>query len=670
MCILRSNILILLSVINISISAQPVVRAEKLKRSDCFFGVHFDLHASEDIIDAGKTLTYAMVDTFLLKVKPDFIQIDCKGHPGISSYPTEVGFHVKGFEKDPLKLYREVTDKNNVALFMHFSGVWDGKVVKEHPEWAIIKANGERSTQKTSFFSPYLEAYMIPQLTELSQKYKVDGAWIDGECWAVEPDYCVASLKRFASETGITEIPRKTGDKYYPEFMEFTRELFREHLKKYVDAIHKINPGFQITSNWSYSSMMPEKVNINLDYLSGDVTPQNGVYRSAFEARCLAPQGKPWDLMAWGFSWNGGEMPMSIKSALQLKQEAAEIISIGGGVQFYFQQNTDLSIKPWITGMLEDIGNFCRERQKFCHKAVPVHQIALLYPSTAYQRSSPVPYSRSLEMLQGALYSILDGQNAVEILMEHNLTGKMDDYPLIIVPECDYLDKSLTDEIREYVRNGGNLLIMGPEASLLFREELGIVSVDKSPVDEAFITAAGKIGSVRSEILKTNLSDNAIPVSLFYEGSDFRFPTTYPAASVRTFGKGKIAAIYFNSGTSYKEYKTFAVRDFVNELINSLIPDKMVSVTGSHLVHIAVNSLNNKLYVSLINVSGEHSNENAIGYDEIPVIKDLSVSVQVPSKPARIILQPENKPLEYKYKDGRVKLTIPELILNSILEIE
>ncbi len=192
--------IIILSLCWLSLAGQPSARSEKLKRADCFFGIHFDLHASEDITDAGRTLTYEMVDTFLTKVKPDFIQIDCKGHPGISSYPTEVGFHVKGFEKDPLKLFREVTEKNNVALFMHFSGVWDSKVVQQHPDWAIIKANGDRSTQKVSFFSPYLDTYMIPQLKELSSKYKVDGAWIDGECWAVEPDYGEASLKRFTSK--------------------------------------------------------------------------------------------------------------------------------------------------------------------------------------------------------------------------------------------------------------------------------------------------------------------------------------------------------------------------------------------------------------------------------------------------------------------------------------
>ncbi|MFN2396944.1 MAG: hypothetical protein ABR597_14790 [Bacteroidales bacterium] len=204
-------------------------KPSKLKRADSFFGVHFDLHASEDITDAGKTLTAGMIDTFLTKVKPDYIQVDCKGHPGISSYPTKVG-------------------------------------------------------------------------------------------------YCEASLNRFRKETGIKEVPKVPSDKYYPEFLEYTRSLFRQHMEKYINAIHQYNPEFQITSNWAYTSLMPEKVAANVDFLSGDVTPQNGVYRSAFEARCVAPQGLPWDLMAWGFSWDNGKMPMNIKSSVQLQQEAAQIM--------------------------------------------------------------------------------------------------------------------------------------------------------------------------------------------------------------------------------------------------------------------------------------------------------------------------------------------------------
>ncbi len=115
---------------------------------------------------------------------------------------------------------------------------------------------------------------------------------------------------------------------------------------------------------------------------------------------------------------------------------------MGGGVQFYFQQNRDLSFKPWLAYMLQDIAGFCRERDitPNCFKTKAIPQIALLYPSVSYQKSAPVPDPRPLGMLQGALNALLDGQEAVEILMEHNLTGKMDQYPLIIIPECDFLE--------------------------------------------------------------------------------------------------------------------------------------------------------------------------------------------------------------------------------------
>ena len=659
--------LFLLVFTSFSAISQTEKPKEKLKRADCFFGVHFDLHASEDITDAGKTLTPEMIDTFLTKVKPDFIQIDCKGHPGISSYPTKVGFHVKGFEKDPLKLFREITEKNKVALFMHFSGVWDGKVVSEHPDWAIIKANGELSTQKTSFFSPYLTTYMIPQLKELSD-YGVDGAWIDGECWAVEPDYGEASVQRFTKETGITEIPKKSS-KYYPEFMEYTRSLFREHLKKYIDAIHQYNPAFQITSNWAYSSLMPEKVTADVDYLSGDVTPQNGVYRSAFEARCLAPQGKPWDLMAWGFSWNGGKMPMNVKSSVQLEQEAAQIMAMGGGVQFYYQQNRDLSIKPWLATTLSEIATFCRARQQFCHKAKAIPQIALLYPTASYQKNAPVPYSYSTLKLQGALNLVLDGQHPVEILMEHHLRGKMEQYPMIIIPECDYLEATFIDELKRYARDGGNLLIMGTETAKLFEKELGIKSLGDIKEDQSFIASSDKIGAIRSSLLSVELQPGTKAVANFYTGSDFRDKGKLIAASVNDFGNGKIAGVYFNAGSNYIDYKSPVLRDFISDLITKLFPDQVVNVSGSHLVHVAVNQLNNKMYVNLVNIAGEHSNPSAVAYDEIPALKDLKVSIKTIKRPARIVLQPEGKDLKFDYQNGVSKVVVSNLPIHSILEI-
>jgi hypothetical protein len=643
----------------------------KLKRADSFLGVHFDLHASEDITDAGKTLTSEMIDTFLRKVKPDYIQVDCKGHPGIASYPSKTGYHVRGFEKDPLKLFREVTDKHNVGLYVHYSGVMDEKVVKEHPSWAAVNPNGEKHKQNISFFSPYLQSYLIPQLKELSD-YKIDGAWIDGDNWAVRPDYGEASLKRFTQETGIIEIPKNSSDKNYPEFVEFTRRMFREYLRTYIDSIHKYNPGFQITSNWAYSSMMPEKADVNVDFLSGDLPAQNAVYTAALEARSLAPQGKPWDLMSWGFSWNwenNYRMPRNMKSATQLKQEAAQVIAMGGGIQFYYYQNRDLSIKPWIANTMVEVAEFCRARQPFCHKSKSLPQIALLYPSDAYRRNSAAPFSRPGGMLQGALNAILDGQNCVDLLMEHNLSGKMDQYPLIIIPECNFLNPSFKNELMDYVRKGGNLLVIGSATTKLFEKELEIESLTEVADNQLFIATPDRIGGIRSQLASVKLASSAKVTSVLYSDNDFRFKGEIISSSVNKVGQGKIAGIYFNAGSSYYEYKSPVLRDFISNRINELFNAPIVKLNGSKLVHITVNSLNNRTYINLVNIAGEHTNIQALGYDEIPVLKNLSIEIRTPEKPANIILQPDGKKLKFRFSNGVSKVVLSELKIHSILEI-
>ena len=252
---------------------------QTLRRADSFFGFHFDFHAGADCNQIGHLLTEEMIDTFLLQTQPDYIQVDCKGHNGYSSYPTQVGNQAPGFEKDILQLFREVTRKHHVALYVHYSGIWDNVAMQAHPEWAARHADGTPDTQKASFYGAYDDSLLIPQLKELAQR-GIDGIWVDGECWAAIPDYSDTMRVRYQELTGHTTLPQP-GDADYKQFLELNRTAFRDHIRYYIDAVHKEYPDFQITSNWAYSSMMPEEIDTPVDYLSGDVAGQNGVYSSA-----------------------------------------------------------------------------------------------------------------------------------------------------------------------------------------------------------------------------------------------------------------------------------------------------------------------------------------------------------------------------------------------------
>ena len=52
---------------------------------NAFLGLHFDIHATLDDKNLGRD---AYVDELVAefeKIKPDFVQCDCKGHPGVTA---------------------------------------------------------------------------------------------------------------------------------------------------------------------------------------------------------------------------------------------------------------------------------------------------------------------------------------------------------------------------------------------------------------------------------------------------------------------------------------------------------------------------------------------------------------------------------------------------------
>jgi len=475
----------------------------RLKRADSFLGVHFDFHANTDCTNIGAHTTPVMIENIISLVHPDYLQIDCKGHPGFSSYPTKVGHQAPGIIGDPLRVWREVTARRGVALYMHYSGVYERQAIR-NPGWAAINADGKPNDRATSFFGPYAEKLLIPQLRELAGDYGVDGAWVDGECWASVPDYSPAALKAFRDATGIQDVPRKPGEPHWFEFLQFHREAFRKYLRHYIAAVKKTNPNFELCSNWAFTDHMAEPVSAPVDFLSGDYSPQDSVNSARLAARYLARQGTPWDLMAWSFST---KPTRTQKTAVQLQREAAVVLAMGGGFQAYFTQNRDGSVRLNEMPVMAEVAKFCRARQAICHHAQAVPQVGLLLSTTDQYRRTNGLFSRDLTRINGALHALLESQWSVEVLGEHQLAGRLRDYPLIVVPECEYLDAEFRNSLAAYVKSGGNLLLIGTKTAALFQTELGTTS--------ASITKLGRGKIATTEAARQSL--NGLARQLFPE---------------------------------------------------------------------------------------------------------------------------------------------------------
>ena len=115
----------------------------KKKRSEGFFGLHFDFHAGTDDDNIGGNTTSEMISKIVDMTHPDFMQCDCKGHPGYASYTSGFDNTAPGLTKDALKIWRKITEENDISLYIHYSGVVDTLAAKQHPDWASLSYDGE-----------------------------------------------------------------------------------------------------------------------------------------------------------------------------------------------------------------------------------------------------------------------------------------------------------------------------------------------------------------------------------------------------------------------------------------------------------------------------------------------------------------------------------------------
>ncbi|MCC6289368.1 MAG: beta-galactosidase trimerization domain-containing protein [Chitinophagaceae bacterium] len=633
-----------------------------------FAGLHLDFHAAPGDSAIGKTFTYEMIDSMLSIIKPDFIQVDCKGHPGISSYPTKVGNPAPAFDKDILKIWRDVTNKYKIPLFVHYSGVWDNAAINHHPNWARYNADGKQDKNATSLFGGYADSLLIPQIKELATNYKLDGIWVDGDCWVLAPDYSPAAKEKFIQQTGITVIPTKPDEPHYFEWMEFHRKAFRDYISKYANAAHEAAPAFRVTSNWSFSSMMPEPVDVPVDYLSGDVAGANSLYSSAFESRCLALQGKPWDLMSWSFAWKNNSK--ATKPVVQLQQEAAEVLAMGGGFQTYWQQNRDGTPEPYHFRKMAEIIKFTKERKEYTFQSETVPQIGLLFSTYAWKRipNSGLYNSHGQEAIKGILNLLLDCHYPVDILMDHQLPGSIQKYPLLIIPEWEHIDPATRQQLQQYVQNGGKLLITGASATVDFAAMLGVQFEQPVKKDGLFAGLDGEIILMGTNYMQAKQIKALKTFGTQITADDWRFSTHNFLASITESGKGKAAGIYIDMGDFYNRNQNGLLKNLMQKVIAELVPSFISTLPGPEPVHQVIRRKNNKLYIHLINAGGEHNNPNVLAYEKLTPLENIAVKLQI-KQPKEIRLQPGNKKIPFTYNNHSALLKVPKIEAYSILEV-
>ncbi len=641
-----------------------------------FFGLHYDLHATAEDSELGQDVTPTLLREAWQTVRPDWVQCDCKGHPGYTSWPTTVGTASPGIVRDALRVHRDVSRELGLPLAVHYSGVWDSAAVAGHPDWARMDADGRRDPDKVCLTSPYTDSLMIPQMIEVIDRYDVDGFWVDGDNWAAGPCWCERCRARFAEESAGAAAPGAPEEPHWAEWLAFHRRCFEEHVRRYTTAVHERKPGCLVCSNWLYSVRQPDPVTLPVDFLSGDFSHAWGVQRAIAEARMLDSRGLPWDLMAWGFTTGEGiHDGWQYKPAAHLCQEVAEVIANGGAVCVYSLPERGGHLVGWQHETLAEVGRFLRARQPVSQGSTSVPQATVLHSrSHYYAHNSPLyAFGRANAPMEGALHALLDCGRHADLRTEDDLLDQLDAYALVVVAEQEGPPGPLAAALAAYAARGGRLLLSGAHLAVdpALAKLAGVEAAGAPrsgfhylPIDGASVTVAGPWQPVR-------LAGAAEWAALLQGPEPGRDAVGAPAITIREVGRGRVAAVHGPVFAAYGRTHYPSLRRLLSQLLRDLWPAPLSEAVAPGQVAHTLRRQGERLVVHLLNRAADPpTSPSNVMVERVPPVGPVTVRLRLPTPPSAVNAAPDPSPVEWSWQDGQLTVSVAQVHIHAALVVE
>ena len=636
--------------------------------ANSFYLLHEDHHTSGQQ-EVGRDADPDETERLIGLSRPDVIQIHAKGNPGWTTYPSAVGFTPSKLARDVLGLWRDIARRQACRFSAYFNIGRDGEIMKRHPEWNRIKANGEPYERALCYHSGVAEAYLWPMVEEVMDEYQPDGFWFDGSCFTVSVCYCAKCRERFRRETGL-EAPGKPGEPGWPDYKEMQRQIYREFVRQTVARVKAKDPACLVAFNWAYSLIMPEPADEGLDYLTGDRANQVDVLSR--EAHWYDSQGKPFDLMTTVYVRKGDVLEP--KPAGQIEQEMAIIIANGGR---YFAWDNPTRESSLVAERLEFLGDvvapFLRQRQDWCLRSVRVPDVSLLNSAAAHyaaSENSPVCFARPDSHIQGAAETLSRAHIDYEMVSDQRLQRQDVRSPLLIVEDPKALSPADAEALRRYVEGGGIALMTGLGFTRAGLADLFGLELINSASDPEGWTATPGAQSVqfRHRVSRVRLSGAE---TLLWATDDAG--CRYPLLTRRRIGKGQALCALFPFLTPDKDCDLPpALRAFILE---TALPSaaRWVTTNAPGTVETVLRRKGQNLILHLVNRApgkrelfpGKPTSHERI--TDIPPAPPCHVSVRAQAKPIAVTLEPVGQSLSgWTWENGRLEADIPGFAIHQM----
>lgn len=650
--------------------------------------VHLDFHTSEAIDGIGSAFSKEQFQEMLKKGHVDSITVFSKCHHGWSYHPTKVNKMHPHLNFDLLGAQIEAAHEIGVKTPVYISAGFDNKAMHEHNEWLHVRKdeyeNGGVNMDwvgyhKMCLNTPYLEE-LLAEIKEVCENYDADGIFLD--IVYVDPCYCDTCRAELEKRGMSIE---NSADVY-----ALAEEVYANYTRRVRETIDSVKPGLPVFHNGGHirhgrRDLAYMNTHLELESLPTggwgyDHFPMSAAYVRTIGMDYLGMTGK--FHKAWG-EFGGYKHPNALKYEVALSSANGACCSIGDQLH-----PTGLMDNATYT-LIGEAYKTVEEREPWLNGYKNKSDIAILSSEAILNYNGiDLPHWESLNWNSGCARILLECNYLFDVVdTEADISG----YKLLILPDICTLDEKLAGKIKEYLSGGGKV-IASYESGLNsektdFAVDFGCKFEGKSEYNPTYIRPDNDLKSLKKasyvmyedamRVSATSGSSAAIIDKPYFNRTLEHFCShQHSPASGEKYGD----AVVLTENTAYFAHKVFLeyfmhgsiyTKEIVAAVIENFIGDsKLVKTNLPAQGVVTLTENGNSSIVHTLYASPVRRGKDIEIIEDIVPIYNTTVSVKSDKKPKSVRLQPENKALKFKYRNGRTDFTVPKIECWQMTEIK
>ncbi|MCX8170881.1 MAG: beta-galactosidase trimerization domain-containing protein [Candidatus Bathyarchaeota archaeon] len=646
-----------------------------------FRQVHLDFHTSEHIVNVGADLDPEEFASTLKKAHVNSVTCFARCHHGWIYFDTKLFPERRHphLTRNLLKEQIEACHKKNIRVPIYTTVQWDHYTANEHPEWLVLDEHGYPTGTKLyepGFYrnlcvnSPYRD-FLKAHVKEILQTFPVDGLFLD----IVRPldcscKYCRAGMEAEGLEPSDPQVrwkyAVKTINNFKMEMTDFIRQ-FNEDCTIFYNSGH-VGP-MQRSTVSAYTHFEIESLpSGGWGYMHFPIAVR---YARNLGVDCLGMTGK--------FHTSWGDFH-SFKNKRALEFECFRMLALAAKCSIGDQLHPSGRICPVTYNLIREVYSQVEEKEPWCKGARPVSEIGVLTPEEFMEGAS---FTQLPPAIIGVTRMLQEGFHQFEII---DSASDFSRFKVLILPDNIPVSPDLAHKLEKFIADGGSIIAsyesgLNSDKTGFALKELGVKLKGPAPYSPDFIVPRGEIGrglpetehvmymrglEVEPEAGSQVLADVVIP----YFNRTYRHFCSHR----HTPSSGKVGypgiirsgrAIYFIHpifSQYHKNAPLWCKKLFLNAL-DMLLPEPLIRAEAPSTALITLNeqTAENRWVLHLLHYIPERRGQDFDIIEDLIPIFNVRVSVRVPKKVEKVMLVPEEAPLDFKVKDNRVEFTIPKV---------